>query len=94
MGRVRVQILIPTVIAVLSFPVVWLVGYQDHPWREPQLAVIAGVLFVGGALSAHLGRRRSEPEVPATLTIAASVVATISLLSAIAWWLFNRLGAF
>jgi len=77
------------VLIVVTVPVVWLIGYQDHPWRRTDIAVVVAIVAIGASLATMLAGRREEPPVSRMLTGAAFVVSVIALLSTIVWVWFN-----
>ncbi len=75
-------------IIVISVPVVWVVGYQDHPWRNSFLAGVAGIALIAAAISAHLAGRRADPPLDPRLSLIGVAVATAALGCALLWgWL-------
>lgn len=76
-------------IAVIAFPLVWAVGYQDHPWRRPLLAMVIGLLLTLSAAALHLEGSES-PEVPTWRTTIALAIAVASLSAAVFWWWIDR----
>jgi lipopolysaccharide export LptBFGC system permease protein LptF len=75
-------------LAVIAVPVVWLIGYQDHPWREPGLAILTGLVAVGAGMAVHAAGRREVPPVSRALTVVAIVASVAALACALLWaWL-------
>lgn len=76
-------------IALLAIPVVWSVGYQDHPWRQSRLAIAAGLVLIGAAVAVHRAGALEEPPVSRVLTISAIVIALGAFASTLTWAWFG-----
>ena len=72
-------------LTVLAVPVVWLIGYQDHPWRESGLAIATGVVAVAAGLAVRAAGRDEDPPLPPALTSLAIIASVASLACASLW---------
>ncbi len=77
------------VLLVATLPVVWLIGYQDHPWRRTEVAVVVAAVAIVASLATMMAGRHEEPRVSPVLTGASVVVSVIALVSTISWVLLN-----
>ncbi len=76
------------VLTLLAVPVVWLIGYQDHPWRESGFAILTGCIAVAAGLAVHAAGRSEDPPLPRALTLVAIVASVAALACALLWaWL-------
>ena len=78
------------VIAIVTYPVVWALGYQDHPWQLHTAADIVafGAVLVAAAL--HALGQQVRPPLPGWLTRLALVITFAALASALMWDVFGR----
>ena len=73
------------VLTLLAIPVVWLIGYQDHPWRESGLAILAGLVAAAAGVAVHAAGRSEDPPVPRALTLVAIIASVAALACALLW---------
>lgn len=78
-----------TLISVLVVPLVWLIGYQDHQWRNSRLAALAALLLIGASLSLKVAAPREDPPVSRGWPLAALTTSSFGLLLALAWKVFG-----
>ncbi len=72
-------------LVVLAVPVVWLIGYQDHPWRQPDVAIVIGFVACVAGVAVHAAGRKEDPPVPRALTLAAIGASVLALGCASLW---------
>ena len=72
-------------ITILALPIVWAIGYQDHPWRHAAGAYLVSLALVAAAHAVSYAGRAERPPVDARLRRAAVGVAYLSVLCAVFW---------
>lgn len=72
-------------LVLLAVPVVWLIGYQDHPWREPNVAIVIGLVASVAGVAVHVAGRKEDPLVPRVLTLAAIGASVVAFGCASFW---------
>lgn len=80
-----------TLVTAFSIPAVWALGYHDHPWRRPELAIAAGLVAVVAAQVVRTAGVRIEPPLDPRASVAAGGMAAIALVAALWWWLTAEL---
>lgn len=75
-------------VAALALPIVWLIGYGDHRWRNTGLAVLAAALLIGASLALKVAGADENPPIPRALPAAALVSSVTALACALLWGLF------
>ncbi len=91
MARVRWLTWLAIAVAAFSFPVVWLVAYQDHVHRRPVAALLVGAVSLGAAAAVGERGKSAQPPVPKLLVTIALIVSAVSLGSAVFWWFVNAI---
>lgn len=72
-------------IVVLSIPIVWVIGYQDHPWRNGGGAWLVSLVLILASIALVGAGRRERPPVPLWLIRTAVTMASISMLCTLFW---------
>jgi len=77
-------------LAIVTYPVVWALGYQDHPWHLHTPADIVAFMSALAASALYALGQRIRPPLPAWLTRFTLVITFAALASALMWDVFGR----
>ena len=77
-------------VAVLTYPIVWALGYQDHPWHYHDAANAVAFVAVVVSTALHILGKLSVPPVARGVTGVSVAVSYAALVSALAWDAIGR----
>jgi hypothetical protein len=77
------------VIIVFAVPVVWIVGYQDHPWRQPGRAAATGLVLILAAVVNWITGTQEDPPISNLLLTVTTLVAVGAFFTALVWARFG-----
>lgn len=83
-------VILVALLILATYPVVWALGYQDHPWHFHTAADLTAFLAVLIATAAHVWGERAVPPLPRWSTVLAIVIGFAALASALMWDVFGR----
>ena len=77
------------VLILATYPVVWAIGYQDHPWRNGLVSVVVASVALVVALILKSASEGTEPSAPRWVGWLAVIVTSAALASALIWAFFD-----
>jgi len=85
MTRRRFLMRVAAFLAILVYPVVWALGYQEHSWHFHTGADVTAFAALLASTSVHVAGTKTVPPVPRWLTWLAVVVSSAAFASALFW---------
>ncbi len=76
-------------ILLFTYPVVWLIGYQDHAWRNGAAAVTVALVATAVSLLLLRLRLNLQPPIRRWLYWLALGISVAGLISALVWTAFD-----